>query len=58
MPGVFIAQNIIHPRAINIVKSDDLFECLGTWWSQSQDLCDRPTILTVQQIGSRVIESG
>ena len=56
MPGVFIAQNRIHTRAIDALKSDDLFECLGTWWAQSHDLFGRPTLLAVHLIGYRVLE--
>ena len=52
MPGVFIAHNRIHPRDINVVKSADIFECLGNWWAQSQYLYCRPTILAVQRVGS------
>ena len=52
LPGILFAQNRIHPRATDVVKSADLFESLGIWWEQSQDLCGRPTLLAVQQIGS------
>ena len=48
LPSFFIVLNWIHLTIIDIVKSADPFECLGTWWAQLQDLCGLPNILPVQ----------